>query len=53
MSSSILTITLGHKILPGRVTIGTYDGKRCIFTAATHGERVNNYTNSLYVRAIK
>lgn len=40
--SSLLTLKLGHKILPGRVTVGTYDGKQSFLTAATHGERVMN-----------
>ena len=36
----IFTLNLGQKILPGRVTIGEYDGKHPCLTAATGVEKV-------------
>jgi len=39
------SLKLGHKILPGRVTVGLYDGKQPQFTAATQGERVKRFVN--------
>ena len=36
----IFTLNLGQKILPGRVTIGEYDGKHPCLTAATGAEKV-------------
>ncbi|OXA51473.1 Bardet-Biedl syndrome 2 protein [Folsomia candida] len=40
MGSTVLSIKIGHKILPGRVCIGLYDGKSPCLTCATYGERV-------------
>lgn len=53
--SSLLTVKLGHKILPGRVTVGCYDGRQSFLTAATYGERVktNAEKNYLLVTCIK
>ena len=36
----LFTLNLNQKILPGRVTIGEYDGKHPCLTAATIGEKV-------------
>ena len=36
----IFTLNLGQKMLPGRVTIGEYDGKHPCLTAATGAEKV-------------
>ncbi|CAG0880919.1 unnamed protein product [Cyprideis torosa] len=36
----IFTLNLNHKVLPGKVTIGSYDGKHPCLTAATAGEKV-------------
>jgi hypothetical protein len=48
VSSPMYSLKLGHKILPGRVTVGVYDGKEASFTAATQGERVCSKNISLY-----
>ncbi|CAG7724141.1 unnamed protein product [Allacma fusca] len=40
MGTPVLSLKLGHKILPDRVTIGAYDGKHPVLTAATSGERI-------------
>ena len=36
----LFTLNLNQKILPGRVTIGEYDGEHPCLTAATIGEKV-------------
>ena len=36
----IFTLNLNQRILPGRVTIGEYDGQHPCLTAATIGEKV-------------
>ena len=38
----IFTLNLGQKMLPGRVTIGEYDGKHPCLTAATGAEKVRS-----------
>ena len=40
----IFTLNLGQKMLPGRVTIGEYDGKHPCLTAATGAEKVGQDT---------
>ena len=42
-----MSLNLGHKILPGRVAIGAYDGKLPVLTAATNGERVSSLRSFL------
>ena len=42
----IFTLNLGQKMLPGRVTIGEYDGKHPCLTAATGAEKVGQDTNT-------
>lgn len=36
----IFTLNLNHKLLPGRIAIGEFDGEHPCFVAATTGERV-------------
>ena len=36
----VFTLNLNHKILPGRMIIGEYDGEHPCLTAATTGEKV-------------
>lgn len=38
----VFTLELGHKILPGLVTIGKYDGSHPCLTAATNTDKVNH-----------
>ncbi|PNF42358.1 Bardet-Biedl syndrome 2 protein-like protein [Cryptotermes secundus] len=40
MAVPIFTFSLNHKLLPGRVTIGKYDGTHSCFTAATAADKV-------------
>lgn len=37
----VFTLELGHKILPGLVTIGKYDGSHPCLTAATNTDKVS------------
>ena len=43
----IFTLNLGQKILPGRVTIGEYDGKHPCLTAATGAEKVREENKNI------
>uniref|UniRef100_A0A0A9WZM5 Bardet-Biedl syndrome 2 protein n=2 Tax=Lygus hesperus TaxID=30085 RepID=A0A0A9WZM5_LYGHE len=52
MASPLYTIHLKHKILPGRVTIGKYDGSHCCITAATTGDKVLVHSPHLRDREI-
>ncbi|KAK7870413.1 hypothetical protein R5R35_003747 [Gryllus longicercus] len=40
MASPLFTLNLNHKILPGRVTIGKYDGSHACLTVATTADKV-------------
>ena len=39
----IFTLNLNQKVLPGRVTVGEYDGKQACLTAATTAEKVRKF----------
>ena len=47
MAVPIFTFSLNQKILPGRVTIGKYDGTHSCLTAATTADKVQDCV-SLY-----
>ena len=36
----VFTLNLNHKLLPGRISIGEFDGEHPCLVAATTGERV-------------
>ena len=40
----IFTLNLNHKLLPGRIAIGEFDGEHPCLVAATTGERVLIHT---------
>lgn len=40
MAVPLYTLQLKQRLLPGRVTIGKYDGSHCCITAATTGDKV-------------
>lgn len=40
MAAPIFTLNLNHKILPGHVTIGKYDGTHSCLTATTSADQV-------------
>ena len=48
----IFTLNLGQKILPGRVTIGEYDGKHPCLTAATGAEKVGGRRIKIFVNSV-
>ncbi|XP_039287942.1 Bardet-Biedl syndrome 2 protein homolog [Nilaparvata lugens] len=40
MAIPVFTLHLNYQVLPGRITIGKYDGSHCCLTAATTGDKV-------------
>ena len=40
----VFTLNLNHKLLPGRIAIGEFDGEHPCLVAATTGERVLIHT---------
>jgi Bardet-Biedl syndrome 2 protein len=42
MAVPIFTFNLNHRLLPGRVTIGKYDGTHSCLTAATTADKVQD-----------
>jgi hypothetical protein len=42
MAVPIFTFSLNQKLLPGRVTIGKYDGTHSCLTAATTADKVHH-----------
>ena len=40
MLTPIFTLNVGHRLLPGRVTLGEFDGKHPCLAAATIAEKV-------------
>ncbi|BES93022.1 Bardet-Biedl syndrome 2 protein homolog [Nesidiocoris tenuis] len=52
MAVPLYTIFLKHRILPGRVTIGKYDGSHSCITAATSGDRVLIHSPHLKEREV-
>lgn len=48
-SIPIFTLQFNHRILPGRVTIGKYDGSHACLTAATTGDKASNVEDFYHV----
>lgn len=48
MAVPIFTFSLNQKILPGRVTIGKYDGTHSCLTAATTADKVQDCVSLFY-----
>jgi hypothetical protein len=48
MAVPIFTFSLNQKILPGRVTIGKYDGTHSCLTAATTADKVQDCVALFY-----
>ena len=42
----VFTLNLNQKLLPGRVSIGCFDGERPCLVAATVAEKVRNLHNN-------
>jgi len=48
MAVPIFTFSLNQKILPGRITIGKYDGTHTCLTAATTADKVQDYVSFFF-----
>ena len=48
MAVPIFTLNLNQKLLPGRVTIGKYDGTHSCLTAATTADMVQDCVSFFY-----
>jgi len=48
MAVPIFTFSLNQKILPGRITIGKYDGTHTCLTAATTADKVQDYVSLFF-----
>jgi hypothetical protein len=49
MAVPIFTFSLNQKILPGRVTIGKYDGTHSCLTAATTADKVQDCVSFFFL----